>query len=67
MHLLVNGKPFESGGGTATVAELLAELRLAGERVAVAVNDEIVPRTRHGERRLADGDRVEVIHAVAGG
>jgi sulfur carrier protein len=67
MKLVLNGKPFESGRASATVADLLSELNLAGGRVAVAVNDEIVPRARHAERGLAEGDRVEVIHAVAGG
>jgi sulfur carrier protein len=67
MKLVLNGKPYESGRPAATVADLLDDLRLAGNRVAVAVNDEIVPRARHAERRLAEGDRVEVIHAVAGG
>ena len=67
MKLVLNGKPFESGRASATVAELLSDLKLAGDRVAVAVNDEIVPRTRHTEQALAEGDRVEVIHAVAGG
>ena len=51
----------------ATVATLLESQGLAGRRVAVEVNGEIVPRGRHPERVLADGDQVEIVHALGGG
>jgi len=47
--------------------ELLARLELAGKRVALERNGEIVPRSRHAEERLADGDRLEIVVAVGGG
>ena len=47
--------------------ELLARLELAGKRVALERNGEIVPRGRHAEERLADGDRLEIVVAVGGG
>ncbi len=50
-----------------TVTQLLHELGLAERRVAVEVNQEIVPRSRHPEHRLRDDDRVEVVFAVGGG
>ena len=50
-----------------TVAQLLAQLGLTGHRVAVEVNREIVPRSRHGEQALQDNDRVEVVRAIGGG
>jgi sulfur carrier protein len=50
-----------------TFAQLLDELELAGKRLAVERNGEIVPRSRFGESRLADGDRIEVVIAVGGG
>ncbi|MDI5932561.1 sulfur carrier protein ThiS [Halomonas sp. M4R5S39] len=50
-----------------TVAELVESLGLAGRRIAVEVNEEIVPKSEHGEIRLAEGDRVEVVHAIGGG
>ena len=46
--------------------ELLARLDLAGKRVALERNGEIVPRGRHAEERLADGDRLEIVVAVGG-
>ena len=48
-------------------AELLTELALVGKRVAVERNGEIVPRSRHADERLADGDRLEIVVAVGGG
>ena len=50
-----------------TFTQLLDELALAGRRLAVERNGEIVPRSRFGEARLADGDKVEVVMAVGGG
>ena len=51
----------------ATIATLLAAAGLAERRVAVEVNGEIVPRGRHAEHPLHDGDRVEIVHALGGG
>ena len=48
-------------------AELLKELELAGKRVAVERNGEIVPRSRYAETRIASGDRLEIVGAVGGG
>ena len=50
-----------------TIGELIASLGLAGRRIAVEVNEEIVPRSQHDATRLADGDRVEIVHAIGGG
>jgi sulfur carrier protein len=47
--------------------ELIASLDLAGKRVAVERNGEIVPRSRLGDEMLADGDRLEIVVAVGGG
>ena len=49
------------------VARLLEQLSMAGKKVAVERNGEIVPRSRHGETRLAPGDRIEIVAAVGGG
>ena len=49
------------------VAGLLTLLELAGRRVAVEVNREIVPRSDHAGHRLHPGDRVEVVQAIGGG
>lgn len=63
--LQVNGKPHSSQA--ATVADLLAELRLAGKPVAVERNGEVVPRRAHADTRVADGDVFELVTLVGGG
>ena len=50
-----------------TFATLLESLALGGKRVALECNGEIVPRGRHGERTVANGDRIEIVVAVGGG
>src|SRR5438309_865458 len=53
--------------GAMTIAELIARLGLRPEHVAVEVNRDLVPRARHGEVRLGDGDVLEVVTLVGGG
>ena len=50
-----------------TIAALLASMGLTGKRLAVERNGEIVPKSRHGETRLAEGDQLEIVVAVGGG
>ncbi|MCB1914109.1 MAG: sulfur carrier protein ThiS [Rhodocyclaceae bacterium] len=50
-----------------TVAALLESRQLAGKRLAVERNGEIVPRSRHRETPIEDGDRLEIVVAVGGG
>jgi sulfur carrier protein len=53
--------------GPLNCAELIDRLELRGKRVALERNGEIVPRSRHAEQRIADGDRLEIVVAVGGG
>ena len=64
--MTVNGEERDVADG-ATVAELLAALQLRRDGIAVALNDDVVPRGDHAARPLHDGDRLEIIVAVAGG
>ncbi len=66
MDIVLNGQPRQIDTPT-TVLQLLQLENLAGRRVAVEVNGEIVPRSRHGIHLLATDDRVEVVHALGGG
>ena len=66
IDITVNGEPRSLASG-ATVAALLAQLALAGKRVAVEKNGEIVPKSRHGDTPLAHGDVLEIVVAVGGG
>jgi len=66
MQILLNGESLELPDGT-TVADLLVRLELTGRRVAVERNLDIVPRSQHATTALADGDQLEVVHAIGGG
>lgn len=65
-EITVNGEKRPMPPGR-TLAELVRELDLEGRRVAVEVNEEIVPRSEHAEHILNKGDRVEVVAAIGGG
>jgi len=66
IRITVNGAPREFTAAP-TVAQFLDEMNLAGKRLAVERNGEIVPRSRFAEQRLAEGDAIEVVVAVGGG
>lgn len=66
IEIIVNGETRTIRSGT-TVAALLAELGLAGRRVAVEKNQRVVPRAEHESALLAPGDRLEVVSFVGGG
>ncbi len=68
MKIIVNGaeREVEPGASVATVIAVVAGDR-EGRGVAVAVNDEVVPRERWAELVLHDGDVVEALTAVPGG
>ncbi len=66
MQIQLNGEPLEVADRL-TAADLLAQLRLQGQRLAMEVNEEIVPRSRYAELELKPGDRVEIVRAIGGG
>ncbi|WP_213878435.1 sulfur carrier protein ThiS [Pseudomonas sp. dw_358] len=66
MRIQLNGDPFELPADE-TVAGLLTRLELTGRRVAVELNLDIVPRSQHETTVLAEGDQIEVVHAIGGG
>ena len=66
MEILLNGER-HSIPGPCSVAGLLAEAGFGERRVAVEVNGGIVPRSAHASHALAEGDRVEIVHALGGG
>ncbi|PRY64916.1 sulfur carrier protein ThiS [Vreelandella songnenensis] len=66
MHIQLNGEPYPLDAEL-TAADLIERLGLAGRRVAVEINEEIVPRSQLATTRLSQGDQVEVVHAIGGG
>ncbi len=49
------------------IEQLLVILELVGQRLAVELNHEIVPRSEHKTRTLQAGDQVEIVRAIGGG
>lgn len=66
MTIQVNGDPMKLSDGT-TILQLLEQLELSPDGVAVALNLEVVPRTQHAEVTLHHDDRIELVRAVGGG
>jgi len=65
--ITVNGEPLPCNGQT--LRELLIALGIPPDRkgLAVAVNAAVVPSTAWEERRLSPGDKIEIVHPLAGG
>ena len=66
IEIVLNGAPHSVGAGT-SIAALLEQFDLNRRGVAVAVGGVVVPRSRHVQVLLEDGQRVEVVQAVGGG
>lgn len=66
MQIQVNGQQHDVADGM-TAAQLIQYLALEGRRLAMEVNQEIVPRSQYAEHRLAAGDQIEIVHAIGGG
>ena len=65
MKIYVNDKPHDFGGRT--VADLVAQLALPSDGVAVAIGMSIVPRAEWAEKALCEDDKVMIIKAASGG
>jgi len=66
IEITVNGEPRQIAAD-ATVADLVTELKLTPERLAIELNLSILPRNAWSETKLRAGDRLEVVHFVGGG
>lgn len=66
MQIYVNGEEKQIPEGL-DMAGLIELLELTNQRIAVEVNEELVPRSTFSGHLLRTGDRVEIIHAVGGG
>ncbi len=66
LEVIVNGESRRISAGH-TLADLVAELGLAGHRIAVELNRRIIPHGRYAEKTLKEGDRIEIVHAIGGG
>ena len=66
LNLIINGEP-RAFAAPLTLAQLVETLSLAGRRIAIEKNGEIVPRSQYADTQLIDNDRLEIVVAVGGG
>jgi sulfur carrier protein len=68
MKIYLNGEELEVPE-VITLSELIKSLNIRVREVgfAVAVNEEVVPKSKYESHKLSDGDRVEIVHLVGGG
>jgi sulfur carrier protein len=66
MRLTINGKE-QNFDDALTLAQLIEQLGMKGDRVAAELNRDIVSRTQWAETSLKDGDQLEIVHFVGGG
>jgi sulfur carrier protein len=66
MNILVNGEKRENRKGK-TLAGLVKNFNPSNKRVAVLLNDDLIPRDRQAAQLLKEGDRVEILTFAGGG
>ena len=66
MKIFVNGEP-KQVKNACSVQDLLAEMDVTGQRLAVEVNEEIVSKSRHRDYLFSEDDKIEIVHAIGGG
>ncbi len=66
MNISINGEQRTLEEGL-TLQQLIAMLELENKRLAIEVNQEIVPRSGHASYTLKQNDKVEIVQAIGGG
>jgi thiamine biosynthesis protein ThiS len=66
MFIQINGTAQQVPVGS-TLAALVLQLGLAGQRLAIELNGEIVPRSVYAEKTVGENDRLEIVQAIGGG
>jgi len=66
MNLIINGEDREFTS-ISNLADLVSQLGMKPDRVAVELNRDLVPRDRWASTPLNDGDKLEIVHFVGGG
>lgn len=69
MRIIINGQPSQLDAlpAQASILDLVTWKQLPIQRIAVALNGEVIPRSLWGRTTLQDGDSVDIVHAVGGG
>lgn len=65
LTLTINGEPQQCA--SANLSQVLQALDYCEDRVAVAVNEDFVPRSQYADFQLSEGDRLDIVAPVQGG
>ncbi|CAN1597765.1 ThiS Sulfur transfer protein involved in thiamine biosynthesis [Candidatus Pelagibacterales bacterium] len=66
IQIILNGKPHNIKEKT-NIISLLEALSLSEKKVAIEINEEVLPRDNYAKKILSDKDRVEIVHFIGGG
>lgn len=66
MQIYINGD-IRSVAENLSISKLIKSLGLENKRIAIELNQELIPRSRFSTQHLSNEDRIEIIHAVGGG
>jgi len=66
IQIILNGKPHNIKEKT-NIISLLETLSLSEKKVAIEINEEIIPRNNYDKKILLEKDRVEIVHFIGGG
>ena len=62
----LNGEPYKIYKDM-SLAELLKELKISGDKIAVEVNGATVEKDKYKEKNLDEDDNIEIVHFIGGG
>ena len=66
IQIILNGKPYNIKEKT-NIISLLETLSLSEKKVAIEINEEVIPRNNYDKKILLAKDRVEIVHFIGGG
>lgn len=67
MQIQLNGQAYQLDQDVLSIQALLEHLKLTDKRVAVEVNEHVIPRSQHSKVQLKAEDKVEIVQAIGGG
>lgn len=65
MIIALNGQSYDTQAQS--LAELVTELQLTGKRIAIEINQQLIPKSQHATTPLLPHTHIEIVHAVGGG
>lgn len=66
MNIVINGEQ-RTLDDDLNLQQLISMLQLENKRLAIEVNQQIIPRSEHASYTLKQGDKVEIVQAIGGG